>query len=130
MIQEDYIIIIIEEFFAALRRITKKQKDISGQLDALGRLYDTYLGDSSFYHMAGMDEVMESFSRWPEEERIYRMEMLAELYYVEANLKEGLPKKYLQERALPLFSFIDAHSDTYSLDRLRKISELKKSIGG
>ena len=126
MIQEDYFIRIIEEFFAALRRITKKQKDISGQLDALGRLYNTYLGDSSFYHMAGMDEVMESFSRWPEEERIYRME----IYYVEANLKEGLPKKYLQERALPLFSFIDAHSDTYSLDRLRKISELKKSIGG
>lgn len=129
MIQQDYILRLVAEFFEALRLLSKRKKDVSDKLDALDKLYNDYLGDSQFCHVAEMDEVMESFKRWPEQERIHRMEMLAELYYVEANLKEGLPRQLLQERALLLFSFIDAHSDTFSFERLQKISELEKHVG-
>ena len=56
------------------------------------------------------------------------MEMLAELYYVEGGLKSGPVRRMLLDKSLALFTFIDSHDKTYSMERIAKITELKKML--
>ena len=129
MLQQDYIMRLIQEFAAAVQRFLEK-KEISDRSEAIKDLYRQYLDDYELYHITTMDEVMQSFARDPEEQRIHRMEMLAELYYIEADLKSEPTRTTLLERALQLFTFIDRHSRTLSFERLRKISDIKKEVRG
>lgn len=71
---------------------------------------------------------MSSFEKYPQEERISRMEMLAELYYAEADDRPEPFRTQQLDMALSLFSFIDANSRTFSIDRQNKISLIKKKI--
>lgn len=127
MIQQDYIMRLIQEFAAALRRFLQK-KEIEDRSEAIRDLYQQYLDGYEEYHISTMDEVMQSFTRYEVDQRIYRMEMLAELYYVEADMKSEPTRTQLLERSLMLFSFIDSHSKTLSFERQQKIGEIKKRL--
>ena len=127
MLQQDYIMRLIREFFAALQRLLEKN-EIEDKTKALHEMYEQYLGPYEFYLDASMDEVMQSFEKFPEEQRIHRMEMLAELYYVESNMRALPFNDILRRRALPLFEWIDRHSGVYSFDRLRKMDDIKKRL--
>jgi len=65
---------------------------------------------------------------FPENERLHRMEMLAELYYVEADLVVGPSRNMLLDKALSLFRFITLHDRTYDIMRLQKIAAIKKRL--
>ena len=127
MLQQDYIMRLIREFFAALQRLLEKN-EIEDKTKALHEMYEQYLGPYEFYQGASMDEVMQSFEKFPEEQRIHRMEMLAELYYVESNMRALPFNDILRRRDLPLFEWIDRHSGVYSFDRLRKMDDIKKRL--
>ena len=68
---------------------------------------------------------MESFQKYPEGERIYRIEMLAELYFREADLRSEPLREEMLEKAFNLFSFVDRNSKTYSFERINKINEIQ-----
>ena len=55
-------------------------------------------------------------------------EMLAELYFVDADWHTGPARDELMQRALTMFRFVDRHGKTYSMDRLQKISQLEKKL--
>ena len=118
---------LIQEFAAALQRFLHK-KEVEDRSEAIKDLYKQYLDGYEEYHISTMDEVMQSFTRYETDQRIYRMEMLAELYYVEADMKSEPTRTQLLERALMLFSFIDSHSKTLSFERQKKIGEIKKRL--
>ena len=128
MLQQDYFLRIIEEFAKALSLFKQSKKDLKQKQDEILKLYDTYVGDNVFYHIASMDDIMDSFTRFPEDERLERMEMLAELYYAESDLKSGPPRDMLLENARKLFIFIDHHSRTLSLQRQQRIIQIEKDI--
>lgn len=128
MIQQDYIMRIIREFMEALQLYVSRQKDVKKKQEKILELYDSYVGDHVFYHTATMDDVMDSFTRWPVEERLYRMEMLAELYYAETEVKTGPMRQMLLERAMQMFVFIDRNSRTFSFDRQSKISRIQEIL--
>ncbi len=123
MLQRDYIQRLIREFMAAIQRFLEK-KEIGERQQEARRLFISYMGDYDFYHVAGFDDVMQSFARYPEEERLWRMEMLAELYNAEADLLSGPMRTAQLDKAFMLFDFIDRHSGTYSPDRLRKMKDI------
>ncbi len=127
MIERDYIMRLIREFMAALLRFLEKN-EIRRNEDELISLYNSYVGDSAFYHTASMDDVMDSFMKWSSEQRIYRIEMLAELYYAEAGIKSGPTRYDLLNRAYFLFDFLDRNSKVYSFERIRKMGDIKKRI--
>ena len=127
MLQQDYIMRLIREFMAALQRFLQKKEGEDKQ-EALKDLYRQYLGDYELYHITTMDETMQSFEQFPVEQRIHRMEMLAELYYVEADMKSEPTRSELLQRALMLFRFIDQHGKTYSFDRVEKIDLIVKKL--
>ena len=80
MLERDYIMRLIREFAEALELLLdKKDRDIQRQ--EMRNMYNQYVGPYEFYHTAAISDVMDSFTQFAEDERISRMEMLADLYY-------------------------------------------------
>lgn len=127
MIKQDYIIRLIREFFAALARAVEKP-EIEDRAKAIHELYLQYLGDYEFYQNATVEDALEAISKFPEEQRLYRIEMLAELYYAESSVRATPIGETLLQRALPLFEYVDQHSKLYSFDRQRKMEEINRRI--
>ena len=127
MIKQDYMIRLIREFFAALARAVEKP-EIEDRAKAIHALYLQYLGDYEFYQNATVEDAIEAISKFPEEQRLYRIEMLAELYYAESSVRATPIGETLLQRALPLFEYVDQHSKLYSFDRQRKMEEINRRI--
>lgn len=128
MIQQDYFIRIIQEFFEALARALEK-KEMEGRSKAIQDMYQQYLGSYEYYQNATAEEAIDHITTaYPEEQRYQRMEMLAELYYAEAEWRAYPINTTLLERALQLFEMIDRNSDTFSLARADKIKDIQNRI--
>ena len=126
MLQQDYFLRLIREFFAALQRALEKN-EIEDRTKAVHELYEQYVGPYEFYQAATIEQIMTDIERYPENQRINRLEMLAELYYVEADLRSTPFREHLYNQAYLLFCFIDTHSGVYSIERKEKIAEIEKS---
>lgn len=124
MLERDYIMRLIREFMAALARLLEK-KEVEGRREALRKLYEQYVGPYDFYHIMPVGDIMQSFTKYPENERMYRMEMLAELYYAEADMLSEPMRGNIVALALSLFDYIDRNSKTFSFDRRKKMEELR-----
>ena len=128
MLQQDYFIRIIREFFAALARALEKN-EVKAQSEAIHELYQQYLGSYEFYQNATLEEAMDRIRLlYPKEQQIQRMEMLAELYYAEADLRPQPIGETLLARALPLFEYVDLHSGVFSILRTQKIDAIRRRI--
>lgn len=126
MLERDYIMRLLREFAEALELVLRE--DVRKRRDEVERMYNQYVGPYSFYHVATIDEVMKAIEGFPENERLHRMEMLAELYYVEADLVVGPSRNMLLDKALALFRFITIHDRTYDFMRLQKMAEIEKRL--
>lgn len=126
MLERDYIMRLVREFFEALELL--KRKDLKERKDELERMYNQYVGPYAFYHTASVDDIMDSMQRYNPAERLPRLEMLAELYYAETALVSVPERVSLLERAFSLFNFVDSHDRTYDMVRLRKMAGIKKQI--
>ena len=124
MLQRDYIQRLIREFMAALQRLLEK-KEVGERQEEAKRLFAQYLGDYAFFHTAQLDDIMRWFEKYPEEERLERMNMLAELYYAEADTMGEPMRSAVLDKAFLLFDFIDRHSRTYSPERLKKMRKIE-----
>ena len=132
MLRQDYIQRLIREFFAALERLLEKNEAGERQ-EAIRKMFTQYLGDSTFFHTATPDDIMRSFEKYPEYERLSRIEMLAELYYAEADLMSEPTRSAVLDRAYMLFDFIDRNGRTFSMERvkkMRRITEMKEHKDG
>lgn len=128
MLQQDYFIRLIREFFAALARALEKN-EVEAQSEAVHELYRQYLGSYEFFQNATIEEAMDYIQlHYPEEQRIQRLEMLAELYYAEADLRAHPIGETLLTRALPLFEYVDRHSGIFSIMRTQKIDAIRRRI--
>ena len=127
MLERDYLMRLVREFAEALELLLNK-KDRDVQREEMRSMYGQYVGPYEFYHTAAIEDVMQSFEQFPEEERLSRMEMLAELYYAETSLVSGPVREMLLEKALALFDFVDSHDRTYSLTRMAKMGEIRRRL--
>lgn len=127
MLQRDYISRLIREFMAALQRYLEKT-EVKDRRKMMEDLYRQYLGSYEQYHTSTLEEVMDSFLKYNEEERLSRMTMLAELYYAEADLLSEPFRTQQLDMAFALFDFIDRNEKTYSIDRLNKMNDIRRRI--
>ena len=128
MIHQDYFIRVIRAFFDALAR-AMNIKDEKDRSNAIHDLYEQYLGEYEFFQNANVEDALVRLSRFPEEERISRTEMLAELYFVEADVRVYPINETLLERALALFEYVDSHGKTYSAERMQKMENIRQRLG-
>lgn len=126
MLHQDYFIRVLREFFDALARAMRKEGEDRSQ--AVHELYSEYLGEYACWQNANVEEAMELLARYPEEQRLSRMEMLAELYYAEAELRAYPVSETLLERALTLFEYLDRHSGTFSISRGMKVDDIRRRL--
>ena len=118
MIERDFIMRLIRQFFEALNDfLSSSKKDKS---EDIIMMYNTYVGPSEFLHGDDIQSIIKSFDKYGEEERLYRMEMLAELYLAESKINEK-ERESLLRKSYILFQYINANSNTYSFDRINKI---------
>ena len=86
MLQRDYIQRLIREFMAALERMLEK-KEVEVRREKIKELYNQYVGPYAFYSIATIEDVMKAMAGIDDEEkRLSKMDMLAELYYHEADM--------------------------------------------
>lgn len=128
MLQRDYIMRLIREFIAALNRLLDK-KEVTDRREEIKKLYEQFVGPYTLYHNATIDEVMTALQGEDEEHRFYKMQILAELFNVEADTESKPFSDFLLEKSYALFDFIDKNGKEYSLDRRHKMETIKKRLG-
>lgn len=127
MLQRDYILRLIREFMAALERMLEK-KEVADRREEIKQLYEQYVGPYALYHNATTDEVLLALAGMDEEQRLPRMEMLAELFYAEADTVSNPERDFLLEKAFALFGIIERDGKTYSLKRRWKMQDIQERI--
>ena len=130
MLQRDYFIRLIEEFNAAISRfLTKKDDDLKRDKD-LKDLYRQYVGEYDDLRNLSIDELLTyAKEQWKEEERIDKINMVAELLYAEGSYKGQPLRQILLEKAYTLFYYVEANDSTFSIDRRQKMEAMRQELG-
>lgn len=119
---------MIREFMAAIERMLEKD-EIKNRREEIKDLYNQYVGPYAFYSIATIDDVMKAMAGIPDEEtRLSKMDMLAELYYHEADTVGQPLRDELLDKAFMLFDYVETHGDTFSIERRNKMAEIKKEL--
>ena len=130
MLQRDYFIRLIEEFNAAISRfLTKKDDELKRDKD-LKDLYRQYVGEYDDLRNLSVDELLiYAKEQWKEEERIDKINMVAELLYAEGSYKGQPLRQILLEKAYALFDYVEANDSTFSIDRRQKMEAMRQELG-
>ena len=125
MLERDYIQRLIREFMAALERMLEK-KEVEVRREKIKELYEQYIGPYAFYHIATIDDVMKAMAGIDDEEKkLSKIDMLAELYYYEADTVGQPTRDELLNKAFLLFDYVETHGDTFSIDRRNKMAMIR-----
>ena len=129
MLQRDYFIRLIEEFNAAISRfLTKKDDELKRDKD-LKDLYRQYVGEYDDLRNLSVDELLTyAKEQWNEEERIDKINMVAELLYAEGSYKGQPLRQILLEKAYTLFYYVEANGSTFSIDRRQKMEAMRQEL--
>ena len=129
MLQRDYFIRLIEEFNAAISRfLTKKDDDLKRDKD-LKDLYRQYVGEYDDLRNLSVDELLTyAKEQWEEEERIDKINMVAELLYAEGSYKGQPLRQMLMEKSYRLFDYVEANGSTFSIDRRQKMEAMRQEL--
>ena len=127
MLQRDY---LIEDFISAISRVlTKKYDDLKRDKD-LKDLYRQYVGEYDDLRNLSVDELLTyAKEQWKEEERIDKINMVAELLYAEGSYKGQPLRQILLEKAYALFDYVEANDSTFSIDRRQKMEAMRQELG-
>lgn len=133
MLQRDYIMRLLQDFVEALEKLVEERGKHDGpelqlQLQSIYRAYFNH--PHTFYYNQDAEYILNDLGQnYGGEELLTRIEMLSELLYQDALLKESEEQNYLLRKSLYLLIYLDEHSDTFSFERRGKISEIEKKIG-
>lgn len=133
MLQRDYIMRLLQDFVEALEKLVEERDKHDGpelqlQLQSIYRAYFNH--PHTFYYNQDAEYILNDLGQnYGGEELLTRIEMLSELLYQDALLKEPEEQNYLLRKSLYLLIYLDEHSDTFSFERRGKISEIEKKIG-
>lgn len=126
MLQRDYFIRIIEEFMAALGRFLEKKVDERSDED-LKELYRQYVGSYDVLRNLSFKEILQyAGEQYRPDERIQRLDMLAELLYAEGSYKNAPLRDMLLGKAFLLFDYVETNGKDFSLCRRQIMQEIKE----
>lgn len=126
MLQRDYFIRIIEEFMAALGRFLEKKVDERSDED-LKELYRQYVGSYDVLRNLSFKEILQyAGEQYRPDERIQRLDMLAELLYAEGSYKNAPLRDMLLGKAFQLFDYVETNGKDFSLRRRQIMQEIKE----
>ncbi|MDR2681079.1 MAG: hypothetical protein LBC47_09745 [Tannerella sp.] len=135
MIERDYIMRILQDFFnaiAKMMRLNLDDPDTSRVQERFNDMYKQFFRRSAehFYEME-KEIILDSLEQEGRNERDTqaRVQMLSELLYQDGLIKKNIPEKcMILEKSLYLFEYLDRSSRTFSWERNRKINDIKKIL--
>ena len=133
MLQRDYIMRLLQQFFETLEKLVEERDKKNGpelqlQLQSIYRAYFNH--PPTFYYDQDAEYILNEMGQnYGGEELLTRINMLSELLHQDALLKEPEEQKYLLRKSLFLLKYLDEHSNTFSFERKGKIEEIEKKIG-
>lgn len=93
-------------------------------------LYRQYVGKYDDVRNLSFDELIAySHEQWKENERMDRLNFVAELLYSEACCKSNPLRAILMEKAFKVYTYLDAKSGIMSMERRRKMENIVSEIG-
>lgn len=128
MIEKDYIMRILQQFFAALNNLINNKRNV-GNDEILVQLKDLYLSqlgnEYAFFYYNDIEKIKQSIIDDNHDNTLARCTILSELYYHDGILNSDQELKInLLKKALHLLRYIDEKSNTYSLERKSRIQFL------
>jgi len=128
MLQRDYFLRIIQEFMAALAKFLEKKEAEEQRDNDLRELYRQYVGTYDLRNLS-LDELLDyARNEWKEDERMQRLEMVAELLYAEGSYKQAPLRQMLLEKAYQMFDYVDANGNLFSIGRRQKMTAIRKEL--
>jgi len=131
MYQKDYILRMIEmlgDLIAGILGLIRKGDFIRAS-DEIGKLYHDMLREDSAFFMKIPEEELTNKLLKEHNYTSGHLEILAELFNAEAELEFARSKReeslILFRKSLVLFEFIDNEQKTYSLERIKKMENIK-----
>ncbi|MDR0743333.1 MAG: hypothetical protein LBF05_03125 [Tannerella sp.] len=135
MIERDFIMRILQEFFdaiAKLIRINVEDPDTSRIQERFDEVYKQFFRrPSSHFYDTEKERILDDLKKEGRSERdtLGRVQMLSELLYQDGLIRTSLPDKYmLLEKSLYLFGYLDRNSRTFSWERSRKMMDIEKIL--
>ena len=93
-------------------------------------LYRQYVGEYDDLRNLSVDELLRyAKEQWDENERIDKINMIAELLHAEASYKGQPLRQMLLEKAYALFYYVEANGSTFSIDRHQKMEAMRQELG-
>ena len=128
MLQRDYFLRLIEEFYAAISRFLVKKEDDLEHDKHLKDLYRQYVGDYNDLRNLSLSETITyANEQWKEGERMDKLNMLAELLYAEACFKAN-PLRQMLEKAYSLFDYVEENGSTFSINRRQRMEKIRQEL--
>lgn len=126
MIQRDYFIRIVEEFMAAVARFLEKDEG-KRRDEELQDLYRQYVGSHEVLRNLTVEEAIAyANDQWQADQRVQKLEMLAELWYAEGSYKQQPLRGILLDKAFHLYDYVESHSSDFSLVRKQKLAIIQR----
>lgn len=120
---------LLQEFMAALQRLLEKKEATTRQAE-IKKLYEQYVGPYAFYHVCTTADLMKAVAGIPAEKRRAKTEMLAELYYTEAQWVSKPERDQLLDKAYALFDLLESEGTEFSFDRHSKMDAIRAIRSG
>ena len=136
MIEQDYILKMVQEFFEALGKAVGQRGDSDGNDAALQARYDEiyltfFRRHPNYFYTLDEDDMEEDLEAQCRSERdtFAKAQMLAELLYHDALLKKDtLQRCDLLRKSLRLFQYLTHGTKTYSWDREIKMNDIRRLL--
>ena len=136
MIEQDYILKILQQFFEAIAKLVRHREDGDGDTAELqarfDEMYELFFKESAnhFYQVDKDDIVDELESEGcSERDTFAKAQMLAELLYQDALIKTLIPERCaLLEKSFYLFQYLEHGTKTYSWDREIKMRNIRQML--
>jgi len=132
MLQRDYIMRILQQFYDALHKLVnnieaEKIEDVQQQLK--GMYLDYLKKDSSFFYENDVNTIIQFLGDGKDKDSIAKINMLAELLYNDAILNQYSETKQKNlSKTLELLRFIKSKDKTFSAERDSKIEQIKELL--
>lgn len=135
MIERDFIMRILQEFFNAIAKLVKlnvEDPDTSRIRDRFDEVYKQFFRrPAAYFYETEKEIILDELLNEGRSERdtLGKVQMLSELLYQDGLIQKNIPEKcMLLEKSLYLFDYLDRNSRTFSWDRSGKMIEIKKLL--
>ena len=137
MIERDFFMRILQEFFEAIAKLVRRHSKISdpdfSQIqEQFNEMYEQFFRiPAEHYYQMSEDKILNELENEgrSENDMFAKMQMLSELLYQDAHIKKNKQERIdLLKKSLYLLEHINSNSRTFSWDRGLRISDIKKEL--